>query len=389
MTFSGVIGIGAVSQRSCHLSPASPMACSPVRGFMISRGMLAITLSLFGVTACFSQIPAPARSGPGVQAPQDEREPELLKTCKVPPPAVGRAPGAAPGSGPVLEPIPREYTVEEIPGVIARGKKWTLVWQSPGNNADGPIATKDGGLLIAQNDNSDVVKLDKNGKASIAFTDTNTGGALSRNTKGVLFLVSRGLNEAILELEPQRKIFANRYQGDPLDCIGGALNDLVADSKGGVYFTIGGLFYANPQGEITKYGENLRTNGIMLSPDEQTLYVTNGGTIVAFDVQRDGSLMKQRDFAKLEAGGNGDGSAIDSEGRLYVSSAPGVQVIGRDGKYLGLIPTPRGISSMAFSGLDKRTLYVNSLIREGNPVKLRDELYKIQMIAQGYKGRAK
>ena len=71
-------------------------------------------------------------------------------------------------------------------------------------------------------------------------------------------------------------MFTDKYNGDPIDCIGGSLNDLAADSKGGVYFTMGGLFYANPKGEITKYGENLTTNGIVLSADEKTLYVTNG-----------------------------------------------------------------------------------------------------------------
>jgi gluconolactonase len=279
--------------------------------------------------------------------------------------------------------------VKEIPGVIAAGQLWKQVWQQDGNNADGMIGTKDGGLLIAQNDKSDVVKLNRNGQVSIAYSDTNTGGALSMNTKGVLFLVSRGLNQAIVELAPRRKIFANRFQGDPLDCSGSALNDLTADSKGGVYFTMGGLYYADPKGVVAKYGDNLRTNGIMLSPDEKTLYVTNGGMLIAFDVQKDGSLTNQKDFAKLEAGGAGDGSAVDSTGRLYVSSNPGVQVFGSDGKFLGLIPTPRGINSMAFSGPDKKTLYVVSLIREGNPTTIRDELYEIPMIAQGYKGRAK
>ena len=58
----------------------------------------------------------------------------------------------------------------EIPGVIAAGRQWKEIWQVDGNNADGIIATKDGGLLIAQNDKSDVVKLDKNGKISVAYT---------------------------------------------------------------------------------------------------------------------------------------------------------------------------------------------------------------------------
>ena len=43
-----------------------------------------------------------------------------------------------------------------------------------------------------------------------------------------------------------------------------------------------------PTGVITQYGENLTTNGIILSPDERTLYVTNKDTVAAFDVQPDG-----------------------------------------------------------------------------------------------------
>ena len=43
-------------------------------------------------------------------------------------------------------------------------------------------------------------------------------------------------------------------------------------------------------------------NGIVLSPDEKTLYVTNGAVVMAFDVQADGSLTRQREFGKLRGG---------------------------------------------------------------------------------------
>ena len=254
-----------------------------------------------------------------------------------------------------------------------------------GNNADGIIGTSDGGLLIAQNDKSEVVKLDKNGKTSVAYTGTNTGGSVAMNSKGALFVANRGLNPSIEQLAPQRKILANRYNGDPMDCIGGVLNDIAADSKGGVYFTMAGLWYANPKGVVTKYGENLNTNGIILSADEKHLYVTNGATLAGFDVAKDGSLTNQREFAKLEGGGNGDGSTFDSAGRLYVSTNPGVQVIGADGKYLGLIPTPRGIISLAFSGPDRKVLYAVSRDNTQN----KDWIIGIQTIAQGAKGRGK
>jgi gluconolactonase len=352
---------------------------------MKSTGMF--TIGVLAATAAWCQIQPPAglRSGPGVQASQDSREPDVLKACKTPPPARGGRGGGGRGPAPAAAPGPKEYTVTEIPGVVAAGQQWKEVWQVDGNNADGIIATKDGGLLIAQNDKSAVVKLDKDGKASEAYTGTNTGGSVATNAKGALFVANRGLNPSIEQLAPTRKTLANRYNDDPMDCIGVVLNDISADSKGGLYFTMGGVFYADSKGKVTRYGENLNTNGIVLSADEKHLYVTNGATLAAFDVQKDGSLTNQREFAKLEGGGFGDGSTFDTAGRLYVTTNAGVQVIGPDGKYLGLIPTPRGIISVAFSGPDRKTLYAVSRDNTQN----KDWIIAIPMMAQGPKGRGK
>jgi gluconolactonase len=224
------------------------------------------------------------------------------------------------------------------------------------------------------------------------YSDTHTGGSLSINTKGTLFIVARGLRTAIVQLAPRRTVLADRYQGDVLDCNGPNPNDLTADSRGGVYFTMGGVYYADPKGVVTKYGENITPNGIILSADEKTLYVTNGPALAAFDVRPDGSLANQRQFARLEGGGNGDGSTIDSAGRIYVTTNPGVQVIGPDGRYLGIIPTPRPVISTAFGGTDKKTLFVlarGATDANGNQVANAAQVYAIQMIAQGYTGRAK
>jgi gluconolactonase len=280
--------------------------------------------------------------------------------------------------------------VPEIPGVIAAGQRWKFVWQEAGNNGDGIVGTKDGALLLAQNDNSKVVKLEETGKTSVVYSDTHTGGALSMNAKGALFINQRGLHAAVMQLAPQRKVLVDSYQGDPLDCIGGVINDLTADKKGGVYFTMGGVFYASPKGVVTRYGDNLTTNGIILSADEKTLYVTNGPTLAAFDVQPDGALTNQREFAKLESGG--DGSTIDAAGRIYVTINAGVQVISREGKSLGVIPTPRNVITAAFGGKDKKTMFIlarGAKDSDGNEVANAAQVYTIKMIAQGYKDRAK
>ena len=146
--------------------------------------------------------------------------------CKKPPAPfsigggrAGQAPQAndAPPPEPAMPP-----PTAEIPGVIAAGQTWKVVWSWEGNNVDGPIAGDDGTMIFANNDASNVMQVDPaNGLAKILFSDTNTGGAVSRSKNGSLFLASRGFPAAIIELEPQRKIFANTVNGEPLDCAGG------------------------------------------------------------------------------------------------------------------------------------------------------------------------
>jgi gluconolactonase len=342
--------------------------------------------------ATFAQAPAqPAH----LQAPRDPGYAALIATCKTPPPQPaprgggpppGGAAGGAQGRAGGAPPASTDYTVTEIPGVVAAGQKWKLEWQVDGNNADGILADTDGALLLAQNDNGAIVKL-ADGKVTTLFRDLNTSGALSRNTKGATFIVERGLHNTVRQLTPQNRVHANTFNGDPLDCLGGVINDLTADSRGGVYFTHGGLFYADPKGVVTRYGEGLRTNGVVLSPDEKVLYVTNGDSVAAFDVQGDGSLTNQRVFVKLPSGG-GDGLTVDSQGRLYITAGRALHVAAPDGKYLGNIPAPVSLITAAFAGKDKKTIYAVTSIRSPEGAQ-RAEVYSIPMIAQGFAGRAK
>ena len=352
----------------------------------------------FGLTLLTGQSEAPRLPPspvdppvPSISAPDDPGWNALIATCKTPPPPRGGGAGRAGARG-GAPPGPREYTVSAISGVVAAGERWKFLWQEAGNNGDGIVGTDDGGLLVAQNDNSRVIKLDKDGKPSVVYSNTRTGGSLSINSKGAVFIVQRALRTAVAQLAPRKATLADTYQGDPLDCAGLNPNDLTADGKGGVYFTQGGVYHANPQGVVTKYGQNITPNGIILSRDEKVLYVTNGPTLSAFDVQPDGSLTNQREFARLEGGGNGDGSTIDAEGRIYVTTNPGVQVIAPGGQYLGIIPTPRPVISVAFGGPGKKTLFVlarGARDATGNEVANAAQVYSIRMIAAGFRGRAK
>jgi gluconolactonase len=316
-------------------------------------------------------------------------------------PAAGR--GA--GRGPAAPPAPRNTTITDIPRVVAADARWTKIWQAPGNSADGVLADKDGSVLVAQEDYDAVLKIDVNGKSSVFVANAKGIGSLSMDRQGRLYGAHRterpgstkpdrdAIVNAITMLAPDRKTVASKWaDGAPLSV---RPNDLAADGRGGAYFTSGCLFYASAGGTASVAGEDLRTNGIAFSPDDKVLYVTNGPGVVAFDVVGPGTLANRRDFAKLESGG--DGMAVDTEGRVYVTINAGVQVLDKMGVSLGVIPTPRGVISVAFAGPDKRTLFVvgsgaddanGQPIREG-PQQTAATIYTLPMLAQGVQGRAK
>ncbi|MGH8255194.1 MAG: SMP-30/gluconolactonase/LRE family protein [Steroidobacteraceae bacterium] len=371
---------------------------------MKPNSLVIVALGLFSAATVFAATAPP--EGPGIQAAADAREPQVVQSeCKAikPPPPLNLAALAGRGARRGARPRPAvaPYKVKAIPGIVKAGARWKVLWRVPGDDADGIIATPDGGILIARNNDSDVVKLMPNGRHTVVYQDTDTGGALSQNKQGQLFVAERGLRASIWELAPMHKVLADRYMGGPLDCIGGVLNDLAAASNGGVYFTMGGapnggLFYAAPDSTVTHYGTDLRTNGIVLSPDEKTLYVTNNGTLVAFDVQPNGSLTNQRTLVTLPGGG-GDGATVDSQGNIYVTGFAGVRVISPDGQVLGTIPAPLNLITVAFSGKDKKTLFAVGEVLTNKPnfaigiagLFARMEIMSIPMQAQGYQGRAK
>jgi gluconolactonase len=352
---------------------------------------------LFGCAAATASAQSPSSSFPRGNSLQAWQHPGLaavLAKCKTPPKpfSIGGGAAAAASAAPPPEPAaPPPSTA--IPGVIAAGQTWKIVWSWEGNNADGPIAGDNGTLLFANQDASNVMQLDPaTGLAKVLHENTNTGGALSRSKNGALFLAARGLNGGIVQLEPQHKVLASTFNGEPIECVGGVLNDISADSRGGVYLAIsgGGLFYANPQGVMSKYGNEVTgPNGIILSPDEKTLYVTNGPVLLAFDVRADGSLENQREFGKLRSGTGGDGSAVDAEGRVYVATGGAADVFSAQGEFLGTIVGPAGMHGVAIGGSDKKTLFGIVFYGGWGTPSARNRVVSIPLLAQGYMGRAK
>jgi enterochelin esterase family protein len=151
-------------------------------------------------------------------------------------------------------------------------------------------------------------------------------------------------------------------------------NDLAVSRQGFVYITDTGKKQVTrvnaKMGDVTAADTGITApNGIGLSPDHATLYVSDyGGThVYSLKVQPDGSLTDKKEFGTMKAPENkptvaaGDGLAVDSAGRVYVTTALGLQVFDAQGHNLGTIKTPGGkgpLVSAGFGGKDLDHLYI-------------------------------
>jgi sugar lactone lactonase YvrE len=85
-------------------------------------------------------------------------------------------------------------------------------------------------------------------------------------------------------------------------------NDLVVDNQGGIYYTLTGpgkVLYITADGKQLAAVEKIDSpNGLILSPDERTLYVSSYGPkkIWAYDVLSPGSVSAGRLFASMDDG---------------------------------------------------------------------------------------
>jgi gluconolactonase len=293
--------------------------------------------------------------------------------------------------------------VTAIPGVIAAGAKWEIAAVTF-ENADGITGGPDGSVMWASPPTSRVSGLDKDGHNKVFFERTNGAGAIGFAADGRVFAMMRDKTSnggaapfpAFGLVHPETKVLADNYEGDKFKGAG----DLAVDNKGGVFLVesgrqpFPGIYYYSPEGTLTRIADGVRANGITLSLDEKTLYLTNREAIVAFAVQPDGMLSNPKEFGKLDAGAVPDGLAIDAAGRLYVAAAPGIQVFGPTGEFLGAIPSPRAFNSLCFAGPDKKWVFgvgngavdADGKEHPGSPAKT---IYKIPMLAQGFTGRPK
>lgn len=165
-------------------------------------------------------------------------------------------------------------------------------------------------------------------------------------------------------------------------------NDIWPDSRGGAYFTDPEynetpslpqkgmhVYYILPQtNEVIRVCDDLvKPNGLIGSPDQKKLYVTDHGASITyrFTIEKYGKLSNKTIFTEV----GGDGMTVDANGNVYLTTTgkKAVEVFSPDGNFLASISFPEQPSNVTFGGKDNNELFVTA----------RTSIYKVKTNTQG------
>lgn len=266
---------------------------------------------------------------------------------------------------------------------------------------EGPTVDADGTVYFTDLDNNRILRSSPDGEVSTFRRPSNRANGLIFDSQWRLLACEGGDGTTALPRVTRTtmetgevEVVADHFEGKEFH----RPNDLTIDGEGRVYFTdrpepnqgpnktgVHGVYRVDPDGSIERIltePEIERPNGIVISPDDRTLYLLEtaqqeGGArmIRAYDLSHDGTVSNMRVFHDFYPGRSGDGMTIDTEGNLYVAAGlnrrrgtsetldtqTGIHVFAPDGSLKELIPIPEDtITNCAFGGPDLKTLYVTA-----------------------------
>lgn len=210
---------------------------------------------------------------------------------------------------------------------------------------------------------------------------SNFANGHTRDGQGRLVSCEHGTRRVTrTEWDGTLTVLADSYGGKRLN----SPNDVIVARDGGIWFTDPHygimtdyegfkaaqelpchVYRIDPAGRIEAMITDMACpNGLAFSPDESRLYVADTGRMFSSDPRmirvydmEGGRPVNGRPFQSI-APGCADGIRVDSDGNLWSSAGDGVHCLAPDGRLLGKILVPEGVSNLCFGGRAKHRLFI-------------------------------
>jgi sugar lactone lactonase YvrE len=235
---------------------------------------------------------------------------------------------------------------------------------------EGPAWSPEGFLLFSDCVSNKLYKYVPGGKGNTEFADV-AGGPIGNafDPQGRRYTCEfRERRVTRTSKNGKTEVLAARFEGKRLN----APNDIVVRRDGHVFFTdpafgnqqdareldFYGVFHLTPRGELDAIAKlKTRPNGLALSPNGKTLYVTDSDArcVRAYDLEHGGAERVLID----KIPGVPDGIRVDEKGSLWIA-AKSIYAYSADGKRLGEIVMIETPTNLAFGDADLATLFVTT-----------------------------
>ncbi len=255
--------------------------------------------------------------------------------------------------------------------ILIPDEGWELVGEGY-TFTEGAAVNAKGEVFFQDIPNSKTYKIGADGKPTVYMEDSNRASGTSFSTKGEMITITGGSAQPPAKQVRRYKTAAS-YEVVADETPG---NDISITYNGNIYVTSpdgrdkpSKLYLIKPNGERSVVDEGLKfANGLCLSPDQTQLYVTESTShwVWVYQIQADGSLSHKQKYGWLhvrdvDENAWSDGLRCDRDGRIYVTSLSGIQVLDQTGRVNAILPVPKSkgqASNLCFGGPDFDILYV-------------------------------